>query len=79
MYIPELNDEDANWYLPAIGQLTVVDALLNGQYWSSTAIVSESGNDTAYSWNGAKQATPRMEQHRVRAVRRNLPEVKIEG
>lgn len=26
MYIPELNDEDANWYLPAIGQLTVVDA-----------------------------------------------------
>lgn len=56
---------DIKWYLPASGQFS--DAVgMSGQYWSSTAIT---GNENAYSWNGSLQSTPRMDSHKVRAVR----------
>lgn len=61
--IPE--QTDIKWYLPANGQFS--DAVgMSGQYWSSTAI---NGNENAYSWNGSSQSTPRMDYHKVRAVR----------
>jgi len=64
-YLPSFEDADIKWYLPASGQFTV-DAGLNDQYWSSTAI---NDNTNAYSWNSSAISTPRMELHKVRAVR----------
>ena len=61
--IPE--QKDIKWYLPASEQFSG-SAGLNGQYWSSTAI---NDNTDAYSWNGSSQSTPRMDLHKVRAVR----------
>lgn len=61
--IPE--QTDIKWYLPASGQFSD-GAGLNGQYWSSTAI---NDNANAYSWNTSSQSTPRMDLHKVRAVR----------
>lgn len=61
--IPE--QTDIKWYLPASDQFSG-DAGLNGQYWSSTAI---NDNEQAYSWNNSSQNTPRMDLHKVRAVR----------
>ncbi len=64
-YIPSFDDADIKWYLPASGQFTT-DAGLN-DHWSSTAI---DNNNEAYLWNGiSSQETPRMEPHKVRAVR----------
>ena len=62
--IPE--QKDIKWYLPASEQFSG-SAGLNGQYWSSTAI---NDNTDAYSWNGSSQSTPRMDLHKVRAVRK---------
>lgn len=62
--IPE--QKDIKWYLPASEQFSG-SAGLNGQYWSSTAI---NDNTDAYSWNGLSQSTPRMDLHKVRAVRK---------
>lgn len=61
--IPE--QKDIKWYLPASEQFSG-SAGLNGQYWSSTTI---NDNTDAYSWNGSSQSTPRMDLHKVRAVR----------
>lgn len=61
--IPE--QKDIKWYLPASEQFSG-SAGLNGQYWSSTAI---NDNTDAYSWNGSSKSTPRMDLHKVRAVR----------
>lgn len=61
--IPE--QKDIKWYFPASEQFSG-SAGLNGQYWSSTAI---NDNTDAYSWNGSSQSTPRMDLHKVRAVR----------
>jgi len=61
--IPE--QTDIKWYLPASEQFSD-GAGLNGQYWSSTAI---NDNANAYSWDDSSQSTPRMDLHKVRAVR----------
>ena len=65
VYLPQFTDADIKWYLPARNQFTE-GVGLEGQYWSSTAI---DNNQNAYSWQGAYQSTPRMENHKVRAVR----------
>lgn len=57
---------DINWYLPASNQFSG-DVGLNGKHWSSTGIQE---NSNAYTWDGTPQQTPRMELHKVRAVRK---------
>lgn len=64
-YIPSIAVEDIKWYLPASGQFSGA-AGLTGTYWSSTA---ENDNTNAYTWNGSAVLTPRMDNHKVRAVR----------
>lgn len=56
---------DINWYLPASNQFSG-EVGLNGKHWSSTGIQD---NSNAYTWDGTPQQTPRMELHKVRAVR----------
>lgn len=63
--IPE--QTDIKWYLPAINQFSD-GAGLSGQYWSSTAN-NDNNNENAYSWNSSSQSIPRMDLHKVRAVR----------
>ena len=57
---------DINWYLPASNQFSG-EVGLNGKHWSSTGIQD---NSNAYTWDGTPQQTPRMELHKVRAVRK---------
>ena len=56
---------DIKWYLPASNQFSG-DVGLNGLHWSSTGIQD---NSNANTWDATPQSTPRMEQHKVRAVR----------
>lgn len=58
--------DDIKWYLPASNQFSGA-ADLNGKHWSSTGIRD---NSNAYTWDGTPQQTPRMELHKVRAVRK---------
>lgn len=58
--------KDINWYLPASNQFSVAVGL-NGKHWSSTGIRD---NSNAYTWDASPQSTPRMELHKVRAVRK---------
>ena len=57
---------DINWYLPASNQFSRAVGL-NGKHWSSTGILD---NSNAYTWDASPQSTPRMELHKVRAVRK---------
>lgn len=57
--------DDIKWYLPASNQFSGA-ADLNGKHWSSTGIQD---NSNAYTWDASPQSTPRMELHKVRAVR----------
>lgn len=58
--------KDINWYLPASNQFSRAVGL-NGKHWSSTGIQD---NSNAYTWDASPQSTPRMELHKVRAVRK---------
>lgn len=58
--------KDINWYLPASNQFSGAVGL-NGKHWSSTGIRD---NSNAYTWDASPQSTPRMELHKVRAVRK---------
>lgn len=58
--------KDINWYLPASNQFSGAVGL-NGLHWSSTGIQD---NSNAYTWDASPQSTPRMELHKVRAVRK---------
>ena len=58
--------KDINWYLPARNQFSGAVGL-NGKHWSSTGIQD---NSNAYTWDASPQSTPRMELHKVRAVRK---------
>lgn len=57
---------DINWYLPASNQFSGAVGL-NGKHWSSTGIQD---NSNAYTWDASPQSTPRMDLHKVRAVRK---------
>lgn len=61
---------DINWYLPASNQFSGAVGL-NGKHWSSTGIQD---NLNAYTWDASPQITPRMELHKVRAVRKKQAE-----
>lgn len=58
--------KDINWYLPASNQFSGAVGL-NGKHWSSTGIQD---NSNAYTWDASPQSTPRMDLHKVRAVRK---------
>lgn len=58
--------KDINWYLPASNQFSGAVGL-NGKHWSSTG---KRDNSNAYTWDASPQSTPRMEHHKVRAVRK---------
>lgn len=58
--------DDIKWYLPASNQFFGA-ADLNGKHWSSTGILD---NSNAYTWDASPQSTPRMDLHKVRAVRK---------
>ena len=58
--------KDINWYLPASNQFSGAVGL-NGKHWSSTGIQD---NSNAYTWDASPQNTPRMDLHKVRAVRK---------
>lgn len=58
--------KDINWYLPASNQFSGAVGL-NGKHWSSTGIRD---NSNAYTWDASPQSTPRMDLHKVRAVRK---------
>ncbi|MCF2646312.1 fimbrillin family protein [Prevotella stercorea] len=58
--------KDINWYLPASNQFSEAVGL-NGKHWSSTGIRD---NSNAYTWDASPQSTPRMDLHKVRAVRK---------
>ena len=58
--------DDIKWYLPASNQFSGA-ADLNGKHWSSTGIRD---NSNAYTWDASPQSTPRMDLHKVRAVRK---------
>ncbi len=64
-YVVSPEEADIKWYLPASGEFSGVTGL-NGQYWTSTAI---NDHENAYSWNVSVLSTPRMDLHKVRAVR----------
>jgi len=58
--------DDIKWYLPASNQFSGAVGL-NGKHWSSTGIQD---NSNAYTWDASPQSTPRMDLHKVRAVRK---------
>ena len=58
--------DDIKWYLPASNQFSGA-ADLNGKHWSSTGIQD---NSNAFTWDASPQSTPRMDLHKVRAVRK---------
>ena len=61
-----INDEDFNWYLPAINELKGVTGLTES-YWSSTTTTGNS----AYSYNGTDAtATARTNTCKIRAARK---------
>lgn len=74
--ITPLTEADVKWYLPASGQFSGVSGLIFGagctemagaDFWSSTAV---NDNANAKSWNGAAYTSDRMQNKRVRAVRK---------
>ena len=74
--IKQLSADEVKWYLPASGQFDAVSGLMfgegstemsGGDFWSSTAV---NDNANAKSWNGAAYTSDRMQNKRVRAVRK---------
>ena len=75
-YVVTIGESDVKWYLPASGQFSTVGGLTfgsgctdmtGGDFWSSTAV---NDNANAKSWNGAAYTSDRMQNKRVRAVRK---------
>ena len=70
-----LKADDIHWYLPAVyeqaslkeGLVEGTDEMLNGTYWSSTAV---SDNEHAYTYdaNGNETQENRMATHKIRAA-----------
>lgn len=73
-----LQDENLNWYLPAKDQYTMITDNtypLDGNYWTSTAIVKELDNTYSYMYTaggsgGNVSGQYRGNDYKVRAIRR---------
>lgn len=71
-YVPDIEEKDILWYLPASNEqmgITDTEYPLSGTYWSSTA-ADDNTNAYIYSSGSSSVENGRMETHKIRAVRK---------
>ena len=71
-YVPDIDEEDILWYLPASNEqmgITDTEYPLSGTYWSSTA-ADNNTNAYIYSSGSSIIENGRMATHKIRAVRK---------
>lgn len=69
---PFIKEEDIFWYLPAVDQFStlpsaVASSIVPGDYWSSTAVT-----DGENAYLGNRSTGFRLDEHKVRAVRKKI-------
>ena len=71
-YVPDIDEKDILWYLPASNEqmgITDTEYPLSGTYWSSTA-ANNNTNAYIYSSGSSIIENGRMATHKIRAVRK---------
>lgn len=71
-YVPDIEEKDILWYLPASNEqmrITDTEYPLSGTYWSSTA-ANDNTNAYIYSSGSSSVENGRMETHKIRAARK---------
>lgn len=71
-YVPDIEEKDILWYLPASNEqmrITDTEYHLSGTYWSSTA-ANDNTNAYIYSSGSSSVENGRMETHKIRAARK---------
>lgn len=71
-YVPDIDEKDILWYLPASNEqmgITDTEYPLSGTYWSSTA-ADNNTNAYIYSSGSSSVENGRMATHKIRAVRK---------
>lgn len=71
-YVPDIEEKDILWYLPASNEqmgITDTEYTLSGTYWSSTA-ANDNTHAYVYSSSGESVIGERMATHKIRAARR---------
>lgn len=71
-YVPDIDEKDILWYLPASNEqmgITDTEYPLSGTYWSSTAAYNNT-NAYIYSSGSSIIENGRMATHKIRAVRK---------
>ena len=71
-YVPDIEEKDILWYLPASNEqmgITDTEYPLSGTYWSSTA-ADDNTNAYIYSSGSSSVENGRMATHKIRAVRK---------
>lgn len=75
-YVPDIEEKDILWYLPASNeQMGITDTKypLSGTYWSSTA-ADDNTNAYIYSSGSSSVENGRMATHKIRAARKKQAE-----
>lgn len=75
-YVPDIEEKDILWYLPASNEQMVItdtEYPLSGTYWSSTA-ADDNTNAYIYSSGSSSVENGRMATHKIRAVRKKSAE-----
>lgn len=71
-YVPDIEEKDILWYLPASNEqmrITDTEHPLSGTYWSSTA-ADDNTNAYIYSSGSSSVENGRMATHKIRAARK---------
>lgn len=71
-YVPDIDEKDILWYLPASNEqmgITDTEYQLSGTYWSSTA-ADNNTNAYIYSSGSSSVENGRMATHKIRAARK---------
>lgn len=71
-YVPDIEEKDILWYLPASNEqmgITDTEYPLSGTYWSSTA-ADDNTNAYIYSSGSSSVENGRMKTHKIRAARK---------
>lgn len=71
-YVPDIEEKDILWYLPASNEqmgITDTEYPLSGTYWSSTA-ADDNTNAYIYSSGSSSVENGRMATHKIRAARK---------
>ena len=71
-YVPDIEEKDILWYLPASNEqmrITDTEYPLSGTYWSSTA-ANDNTNAYIYSSGSSSVENGRMATHKIRAARK---------